>query len=130
VLKNDYKKYAKVVFIGLATYVTEAVFRSRFGEILKLKNQLPMSLFHQCIRSFSSDVQYAFFLLAVQNVTKVDDVCTFSDCKMKVGVAKLLSLLKTGQSKQSSSFCPIESFCRRCFDGSQNDTEVVWENLH
>ena len=72
VLKMIIKKYAKIIFIGLSTHVTEAVLRPGFGKVLKLKKIIPMSLFHRCIRSFSSHVKFASFILANKNVTKFD----------------------------------------------------------
>ena len=57
-----------------------------------------MNLSHLYILSFSFHVTHAFLLHVSHNIAKLFFINTFYELSISVGVAKFLSLLKTGQS--------------------------------
>lgn len=95
---NRIKKYLQIIFIDFSTHWTEIVSGSWFGHILLLNKFLPTHPFSPCILSFSDHVTLAFSLLVRHNIAGLIFISTFYDLRMKVGVAKFLSLLKIGQS--------------------------------
>lgn len=74
-------------------FVCEVWVRS---SILKIK--LPINLSHLYILSFSVHVTHAFWFHVSHKIAKLFFINTFYELSINVGVAKFLSLLKTGQS--------------------------------
>lgn len=65
---NYLKKYFEIIFVDLSADAAKVVSGSRFWDILRLIDKIPMNLFRRCIQPFFSDVRRASLCLSIRNI--------------------------------------------------------------